>query len=255
MSVNDTYKRDKAVIKLLMSAPANKIGIWYVLIGSVFSLVLIIAELADGKDNLTPMSLMLLGFMNMLGIILSLSGSTVYTGEKNSAQAREMSKGAYNQLPTFLCMPVRRESLYRWQFECIMLFVVISSVNALVIAIYCLMSGTGIDLDVIMTLLNMFSVTLSCFLLTYGVVFNSKKFKLFLNVFYIASLIMMCVGDIAFVLIRLFAGEFGETDLFWFAPVHGGEIIIIAVSLLFPVIVCLMYKNIILKRMGGGWYE
>lgn len=255
MSAENTYKRDKAVIKALMSAPGNKIGIWYAVIGSAMSLVLVISELANGKDNLTPMSFMLLGFLNMLGIILALNGSTVFTGEKNSAQAREMTKGAYNQLPTFLCMPIKKESLYRWQFERIMIFVIIPSIYAMAIAIYSIVSGRGISVDIMGSFITVFAVTLSCFLITYGTAFRSKKTKMFLNVFYIASIVIMSIGNIIFVFAGIFIEELGYTDTFITANVEGGEIIMIASGLLFPMIVYLMYKNIVLKRIGGSWYE
>lgn len=255
MKGTDDYKKDKAVIKELMSAWGNKIGIWYTLIGSVMALVLTVSEIHSGKNTLTPMTLMLVGFMNMLGIILSLNGSTVFTGEKNSAQAREMTKGAYNQLPTLLCMPIRRESLYRWQFERIMLFVMVPCIYAFAVSIYSLVSGMGISFDVFFCMFTVYAVTMSCFLITYGVVFRSDAVKKFLNVFYIVSIVLMSTVNVIFVFVKIFAEEFGSTDNFLSVRINNGEIIMIASGILFPVIIYLMYKNIILKRMGGGWYE
>ena len=256
MSAHNTYKKDKAIIKALMSAPANKFGTWYGIIGSLMALGLfIIAEVDPDNYDMTIMSFMLMGFMNMLGIILALNGSTVFTGEKNSAQAREMTKGAYNQLPTFLCMPVKRESLYRWQFERIMFFVFIPCIYALVISIYSMVKEIGISLDVFISIGTVLSVTLSCFLISYGIVFSSSKVKKLLNVFYIASIMIMTFANTIFVFNEIIFEEFGEPVFRVDVNVPNGGIILIVTAAAFPAVIYLLYKNIILKRMGGGWYE
>ena len=258
MSANDIYKKDKAVIKELMKTPTYKFGIGYSVFSLVMALVLLIIDMTDNIEfETTSMAMMMMGYIIMIGMILVLNGTTVFAGEKAAAQsqARATVKGAYNQMPTFMCIPIRHESIFRYQFERLMIFMLAPSVYSVIVSVCSFVSGRIITVDIFLSVFTVFLLSFSVFLINYGIVFKSKKAKKALVVFYGAAVILMSLMVLITTFGRLFMEELGDRVLFIGVPFQGGNVAMLVMAAAFPLAAYVIFKTVILKKTGGGWYE
>ncbi|MBQ8781600.1 MAG: hypothetical protein IJZ72_08015 [Oscillospiraceae bacterium] len=258
MSANDIYKKDKAIIKELLKTPGYKFGMGYSIAALVMTLIMLIIDMTDNIEfEMTSMAMTLMGYMIMIGMIMVLNGTTVFAGEKAAAQsqARATVKGAYNQMPTFMCIPIRHESLFRFQFERLILFMLVPSVYSVIVSVCSFVSEKVITVDIFLSVLTVFLVSFSVFIINYGIVFKSKKVKKALVVFYGAAVILMSVIMLITTFGRLFMEELGGSVLFIGVPFQGGNIAMLVMAAAFPLAAYIIYKNVILKKTGGGWYE
>lgn len=257
MNANEIYKKDKAIIIKMLNKPGVIIGNIYMFLGIAVNVVL---EILGGiwgwntDSTFVDGSVIFCFWAAMCGMILSVNGLII---EKSVEGSRTSVKGAPSLMPTLLCIPVRKESVYRYLFGKIMIVVVGLLAVLICGAVVCLIKNFSVNLLTFIVVLFLFFTLTMMMFSCYKPAFKTARTKKTINVLNIVSIIAMVAVMVGRSFYAVFFG--GEYPLY--TPVKafelgaGGAVILIVLAIVYPAAMIIVYKKIMTHSKGGSWYE
>lgn len=251
------YKKDLALIKELQVRFSRVYGYILLVISVIFTSFYVATSFFVDDFQIGIVALVSC-YMPMLVDILILNGTTPLTGinKKNAAASREMVKGSGNQLDTLYCIPVRKESVFRFQFSNWLLTTAVTLYPALFAAVCGIM---GHPISVISYIMFFASILyrIIMFFTIYAVAFHSKTASKIITVLYMAGSIscplIITVGSICTLAEK--CAKIIELALNAPKNYYAPSVILLVLCIVIVPAMYAVYKKVILKRTGGGWYE
>ena len=253
---NKEYLEERRIIFQVLNLLGNKIGIVYIIIAfalSVIHLLVAVLPSPNGGEGVFYSPAVTLFFM-MTGIPLALAGTTTFGGKPVPAENLGI-KGAQNQLGAFLCMPIKKESVYRLQFEAMIVCVLSISISFIGSSVNNIKAGLGFFLPNVITVVLAYCCFTVLFMLVYTPVFVTYKKRKLINVVYVVSVLLYTIYFVCLIFYNVFLSTDNNYPELFEAGGTAGNCFIIAFAVLYPLGLYAVYKNIILKKKGAGWYE
>ena len=249
------YLKERRLIMQTINLLINKIGAVYLIVVLAVSVIHFVISCIPSENSgegvlYVPMFVV---FAAVTAVPFVLSGTSTFGGKPVSAETLGI-KGAQTQLGAFLCMPVRKESVYRFQFEAVILSIISVSLMFAGGAIQNIYGGKGYFIPNIVSVIAAYICVTLLFILVYAPVFITVKNSKFMNAVYVVSVVLMAVY---FVVQTVFSTiiTFKDFPAFFASGGVAGNVVIIAIAVFYPIAIFAVYKNIILKKKGAGWYE
>ncbi|MCI5904148.1 MAG: hypothetical protein MRZ61_03290 [Oscillospiraceae bacterium] len=263
MSAKELYKKDKAVIIETIGRKMIILGAVYIIIGIILCIAFFFALFAsenEGTENIVGIGVnsQVLVFMEYMGSVFVLSGTTPYGGMKNVGASREQFKGCPTNLDTFMTVPIRRSSILRYQLEVLMGIQLVISAIVIAMAVYVVYSGGLFSTVMTMSIIELMLISASLFLSVYAVLFRSERFNNAINVFICTIIIIISITMISMFLAAIVLENNRSFEAFISAVPFGitGMVITSAIATAVPVAMYVFYKKYALKRASEvGWYE
>lgn len=249
------YLEERRLIFKVLDLFANKVGLGFVIFALAIAAIHLFFSIVSSEDSVEGVfcTAAVVMLIISVGLPLALAGTSSFAGKPVSYDTLGI-KGAQNQLGAFLCMPIKRESVFRLQFEIFMMCMISISMVFAGSALQNAKAGEGFFIPNLVLMIIIYGNLTILFMLVYSSIFVSYRKRRLINGMYLASMILLMVRFYIMMMYEAFSDVANFPD-FWSAGGTAGNVVIIVLSVLYPIVMYNVYKNIVLRKKGAAWYE